>query len=196
LKWFKPARGDLQIHYTSDSSYEPDFVVETRTGKFLCEPKRASEMNDSDVLAKAEAAAVWCQHASNHAGEYGGKSWTYLLIPHDQIADQMTLAGLAARHTYEPLTDACQWSQRMEAAVSENRAASGKAARKHTVADLIKRYLDTIMPHKRPSNVDDRFIMPPASRTRNKLSKPLGILQKFLGLPSGVDGTNNELPTP
>jgi len=26
------------------------------------------------------------------------KPWRYLLIPHDQIQDQMTLAGLAARH--------------------------------------------------------------------------------------------------
>jgi type III restriction enzyme len=54
------------------------------------------------VIAKAEAASVWCQHASHHARESSGKSWTYLLIPHDQIAEQMTLAGLAARYTYQP----------------------------------------------------------------------------------------------
>jgi type III restriction enzyme len=101
LKWFKPAKGDLQIHYSFDDSYEPDFVVETHTRKFLCEPKRASEMNDPDVIAKAEAASLWCQHASDHARESGGKSWTYLLIPHDQIADPMTLAGLAARYAYQ-----------------------------------------------------------------------------------------------
>ena len=29
-----------------------------------------------------------------------GKPWSYLLIPHDGIREQMTLAGLAARHTY------------------------------------------------------------------------------------------------
>lgn len=99
LKWFKPAKGDFQIHYSSDDAYEPDFVVETHTHKFLCEPKRASEMHDPDVIAKAEAASIWCRHASDHARESGGKPWTYLLIPHDQIADQMTLAGLAARYT-------------------------------------------------------------------------------------------------
>ena len=33
----------------------------------------------------------------DHANENGGKPWHYLLIPHDQIQDQMTLAGLAAR---------------------------------------------------------------------------------------------------
>jgi type III restriction enzyme len=81
------------------SSEKFDFVVETHTRKFLCEPKRASEMNDPDVTAKAEAAAVWCRHASTHAAESGGKPWTYLLIPHDQISAQMTLAGLATRYT-------------------------------------------------------------------------------------------------
>ena len=63
----------------------------------LCEPKRANDMTDDVVLAKAQAAATWCTHATAHAGEYGGKPWTYLLIPHDQIQDQMTLGGLAAR---------------------------------------------------------------------------------------------------
>jgi type III restriction enzyme len=78
--------------------------VETHTHKFLCEPKRAGELNDPDVRAKAEAASIWCQHASAHARESGGKAWTYLLIAHDQIAAQMTLAGCAARYTYQPTT--------------------------------------------------------------------------------------------
>ncbi len=98
LKWFKPAKGNLQIHYSHDDSYEPDFVVETKMEKFLCEPKRANEMTDDVVLAKADAAATWCKHATAHAEENGGKPWRYLLIPHDQIQDQMTLAGLAARY--------------------------------------------------------------------------------------------------
>ena len=100
LKWFKPAKGDFQIHYSHDQSYEPDFVVETTTGKFLCEPKRASEVSDDVVQSKADAAAVWCEHATVHAKTYGGKPWTYLLIPHDQISAQMSLAGLAARCTH------------------------------------------------------------------------------------------------
>ena len=100
LKWFKPAKGDFQIDYSHDDSYEPDFVVETKTSKFLCEPKRASEMTDEEVLAKADAAVVWCEHATSHAKAHGGKPWTYLLIPHDQISEQMTLSGLEARYTY------------------------------------------------------------------------------------------------
>jgi len=100
LKWFKPAKGDFQIHYSHDQSYEPDFVVETATGKFLCEPKRASEVSDDVVQSKADAATVWCENATVHAKTYGGKPWTYLLIPHDQIAEQMSLSGLAARCTH------------------------------------------------------------------------------------------------
>ena len=100
LKWFKPARGDFQIHYSHDQSYEPDFVVETATRKFLCEPKRATEVSDGVVQSKAHAAAVWCEHATVHAETYGGKPWVYLLIPHDQIAEQMSLSGLAAKCTH------------------------------------------------------------------------------------------------
>jgi len=100
LKWFKPARGDFQIHYSHDQSYEPDFVVETTEGKFLCEPKRASEISDDVVQSKADAAAVWCEHATIHAQTYGAKPWAYLLIPHDQIAEPMSLSGLAARCTH------------------------------------------------------------------------------------------------
>jgi len=100
MKWFKPAKGDFQIHYQHEESYEPDFVVETKTTKFLCEPKRANEMTDTVVLAKADAATTWCKHATTHATENGDKPWQYLLIPHDQIQDQMTLEGLAARYTY------------------------------------------------------------------------------------------------
>ena len=98
LKWFKPGKGDFQIHYSHEESYEPDFVVETKAEKFLCEPKRATEMTDEIVLAKAAAAVTWCKHATAHAKENGGKPWRYLLIPHDQVQDQMTLAGLAARY--------------------------------------------------------------------------------------------------
>jgi len=100
LKWFKPAKGDFQIHYSHDESYEPDFVVETSSGKFVCEPKRASEVPDDVVQSKADAATVWCEHATVHAKTSGGKPWIYLLIPHDQVSEQMSLAGLAARCTH------------------------------------------------------------------------------------------------
>ena len=100
LKWLRPGKGDLLIHYSSESSYEADFVVETKDAKYICEIKSTAEMADTEVLAKARAAAEWCQYASRHATEHGGKPWTYLLIPHDQVAENMTVKGLAHAHLY------------------------------------------------------------------------------------------------
>jgi type III restriction enzyme len=100
LKWFKPSKGDFQIYYRQEEAYEPDFVVETRSRKWICEPKRSSEMTDETVIAKARAAALWCQYAS---GADGGKPWSYMLVPHDAILANMTLAGFAAAHTFNEL---------------------------------------------------------------------------------------------
>jgi type III restriction enzyme len=99
LKWFKPGRGDFQILYRGDKPYEPDFVAETKDAKFICEPKAANEMNDPEVREKAKAAVVWCENATKHAAENGGKPWSYLLIPHDVIDESKTLQGLAASYT-------------------------------------------------------------------------------------------------
>jgi len=100
IKWFKPARGNFQIHYTSEASYEPDFVAETRSAKFLCEAKSVSEIADKQVQDKARAALQWCKNATAHELKYGGKPWSYLLVPHDIISDNKTLRGLAASCTY------------------------------------------------------------------------------------------------
>jgi type III restriction enzyme len=97
LKWFKPARNQFQIYYHKDAAYEPDFVVETKQQLFLCEPKRADQMENPEVVAKKAAAVEWCKYATEHAQQHGGKKWNYLLIPHDAITGNMTLAGLASR---------------------------------------------------------------------------------------------------
>ncbi len=98
-KWFKPARGQFQIYYSKERAYEPDFVVETKTGLFICEPKRANEMESAEVIAKKEAALEWCHRASEHSAQHGGKPWGYLLIPHEAITSNMTMAGFAARYS-------------------------------------------------------------------------------------------------
>ena len=63
LKWLKPPKDVLKIYYYQEEVYQPDFVVETETARYLCEPKRASEMTDEVVLLKAKAAIIWCKHA-------------------------------------------------------------------------------------------------------------------------------------
>lgn len=96
-KWFKPARGQFQIYYRTgagEQEYQPDFVAETADCIYMLEPKARNQLDALDVLAKKEAALRWCQNASDHAKTYDGKSWVYLLIPHDVITENMTLGGL------------------------------------------------------------------------------------------------------
>ena len=66
-------------------------------GRPLYAGLRSQEVPDDPiVLAKRDAAVRWCTQASDHAATYAGKPWTYVLIPHDVIAENMTLQGLAA----------------------------------------------------------------------------------------------------
>jgi type III restriction enzyme len=97
-KWFRPAKGQFQLFYKSGvdyKEYQPDFVAETGAAIYMCEPKMRKEMADPEVLAKKQAAELWCERASSHTATYGGKPWKYILIPHDVIALNMTLTGLA-----------------------------------------------------------------------------------------------------
>ena len=51
-------------------------------------------MDDPEVLAKKDAAVKWCALATDYETSNGGKPWKYILIPHDVIAENMTLSGL------------------------------------------------------------------------------------------------------
>ena len=97
IRWMKPAPGFFRIEYKNGDSYEPDFVVETADAKYLCEPKMASEMKSDAVLAKKKAAVRWCQYATHHAQENGGKPWRYALIPHDAITSNKSFDGLMSK---------------------------------------------------------------------------------------------------
>jgi len=59
VKRLKPASRQSQI-YIKDGAFEPDFVVETHTAKFLIGLKRSDPLSDSDVAANAHAAVRWC----------------------------------------------------------------------------------------------------------------------------------------
>ncbi|MDI1252414.1 DEAD/DEAH box helicase family protein [Thermomonas sp.] len=100
LKWFKPAKSQFQIFYRQGADhleYQPDFVAETKDAIYMLEPKASNQMEDSVVLAKKESAIEWCTNASEYALANGGKPWSYVLIPHDEIAGNFTLSGLVAR---------------------------------------------------------------------------------------------------
>jgi type III restriction enzyme len=99
LKWLKPGSGVFQIHLKGDASYEPDFVVETKTAKLISEIKRVKDLKIDEVRDKANAAVKWCEYATAHEKENGGKPWSYLLIPDEAVTATKTLQGLAAAYT-------------------------------------------------------------------------------------------------
>lgn len=104
VKWFRPAKGQFLIFYgygADHPEYQPDFVAETAEIIFMIEPKAANQMDDPVVQAKKEAAVKWCGHASSHARSYNGKPWRYLLIPHHEIAENMTVDVLDERFGFE-----------------------------------------------------------------------------------------------
>lgn len=97
-RWIKPGARQFQIEYASGQRYEPDFVVETDTEKLIVEIKARNELDDDIVQAKARAACEWVGYANAHAKENSGKAWGYALIPHDEIKESSTLAGLMASY--------------------------------------------------------------------------------------------------
>jgi type III restriction enzyme len=100
LKWFRPAKGQFQIYYRWNGEhpeYQPDFVAEMDDAIYMLEPKMSSQMTDPEVLEKKRVAVQWCQQASDYMQQHGGKPWRYVLIPHDAIAENMTIKGLVDR---------------------------------------------------------------------------------------------------
>jgi len=100
IKWFRPAKGQFQIYYKQGADhleYQPDFVAETEKAIYMIEPKMRKEMEDPIVLEKKKSAAEWCHRATEHATSHEGKPWLYILVPHDEIKDNITIDGLAER---------------------------------------------------------------------------------------------------
>ncbi|HRG64106.1 MAG TPA: DEAD/DEAH box helicase family protein [Burkholderiales bacterium] len=85
IKWLRPAESQFQIYWNHSNKYEPDFVVETTAGIYLCEVKARDDLANDDVQQKANAAKVYCGYATDYNLANGLKSWHYLLIPHDEI---------------------------------------------------------------------------------------------------------------
>ena len=103
VKWFKPGKGAFHIYYAGGTPYEPDFVVETKTAKLICETKVKKEIASDEVKDKAKAAVEWCEHRhQTRESQVGGKPWSYLLIPHDAVDEAKTLQGLATAFTRKP----------------------------------------------------------------------------------------------
>jgi type III restriction enzyme len=100
-KWLKPSmnQNHIKIYYGHNSTYYPDFVVETKSNKYIVEVKKEADIDSKVVQDKAKAVVKWCQHASEHELKHEGKPWSYLLIPHTDVQENMTIEGLKTRYT-------------------------------------------------------------------------------------------------
>lgn len=86
LKWIRPVPNQFNIYWANGAKrYEPDFIVETEDAIYMCETKAEKDVNDDDVLAKAEAAKEFCHRATEFTAKNGGKPWHYIIIPHTLV---------------------------------------------------------------------------------------------------------------
>lgn len=94
LKWFKPAKGQVNITYKEGferPEYVPDFIAELDDSIIMVETKARKDLEAEGVQKKAIAASTWCKNASDYSAQHDGKPWHYLLIPHDEVRSNMTL---------------------------------------------------------------------------------------------------------
>jgi type III restriction enzyme len=90
IKWLRPAPKQFKIWYRGGKLYEPDFIVETTDTVYMVEVKSSRDMQDEDVILKAKAAQLYCEHVN----EFAAKSWSYVLIDSDNIKRSSTFAVL------------------------------------------------------------------------------------------------------
>jgi type III restriction enzyme len=84
FKWIRPPEGNIPILYKG-RSYNPDFIVQTSSSKYIIEVKARNELEprmDQEVKDKAIAAIRWCKLASEIEKQ---SKWEYKLIPDDVI---------------------------------------------------------------------------------------------------------------
>ena len=83
IRWIKPPLNQLGLFWKAGQQYNPDFLVETTTGKYMIEVKAANEVNQEDVVSKAREGIKWCRFASTADPDH--KKWEYKLISDDNV---------------------------------------------------------------------------------------------------------------
>lgn len=64
IRWIKPPLNQLGLFWKAGQQYNPDFLVETTTGKYMVEVKALNEVNNEGVVSKACEGIRWCTFAS------------------------------------------------------------------------------------------------------------------------------------
>lgn len=83
IRWIKPPLNQLGLFWQAGQQYNPDFLVETATHKYMVEVKAANEVTAQDVVAKAREGIRWCRFASTADPDH--KPWVYRLITNENI---------------------------------------------------------------------------------------------------------------
>ena len=83
IRWIKPPLNQLGLFWKAGQQYNPDFLVETFSGKFMVEVKALNEVNSEEVISKAREGTKWCRFASTADPDH--KKWEYKLISDDNI---------------------------------------------------------------------------------------------------------------
>lgn len=83
IRWIKPPLNQLGLFWKAGQQYNPDFLVETTTGKYMVEVKALNEVNNEEVVSKARKGIRWCTFATTADPDH--KTWEYRLISDDNI---------------------------------------------------------------------------------------------------------------
>lgn len=83
IRWIRPPMNQLGLFWKAGQQYNPDFLVETSSGKFMVEVKASNEISSDEVVSKAQEAIKWCQYAS--LADPDKKKWEYRLITDNNI---------------------------------------------------------------------------------------------------------------
>jgi len=83
IKWIKPPLNQMGIFWQAGSQYTPDFLVETKDKKYMVEVKASNEVQNPEVVAKAQEAKKWCKYATEIDPD--NKPWVYCLIKDNNI---------------------------------------------------------------------------------------------------------------
>lgn len=83
IRWIKPPLNQLGLFWKAGQQYNPDFLVETTTGKYMVEVKALNEVNNEEVVSKAREGIRWCTFASTADPDH--KTWEYRLISDNNI---------------------------------------------------------------------------------------------------------------
>lgn len=83
IRWIKPPLNQLGLFWKAGQQYNPDFLVETTSGKYMVEVKALNEVNNDEVVSKAREGIRWCTFATTADPDH--KTWEYRLISDDNI---------------------------------------------------------------------------------------------------------------